>query len=298
MLGQRPKSRLLNLRILVLLGLSTIVFFGIFAVTGANRSAYEVLVASGYLAPGQKFTELAFTRALISGDPLTSARGEVFLTPENVAEYYGRIVVNGVYPGDPIRVSDFYRPACDEASAVIVAPDTTPTPTTSEGTFVYRLTELLCEGRRVVVIEGDPTSTFVRAGDVVDLYLVEDVADTGAQVTRLFTKRVIYVITRSIPVAGDPATDQFNPRGTAFVLDLTPDEVAVLLGAQANGTIRVSIAPPSALEELSGPSVTPTPGPTPTPSVPGLPTPSPIIPTPTPTPVTPTPSPSGGLIFP
>lgn len=294
MLGQRSKPRLLNLRVIVLLMLSAIVFFGIFAVTGANRSAYEVLVASGYLAPGQKFTELAYSRVLFQGDPLQSARGEVFLTPENVAEFYGRVVVNGIYPGDPIRVSDFYRPACDEAA---VAPSPSPDVELSDGTFVYRLTELLCEGRRVVVIEGDPTSTFARAGDIVDLYLVDDVVDAGVQVTKLFTKRVIYVITRSIPVAGDPATDQFNPRGTAFVLDLTADEVGTLLGAQASGTIRISIAPPSALEESI---VEPTPTPTPVPSLPVTPTPVPsipIVPTPTPLP-TPTPSPSGGLIFP
>jgi Flp pilus assembly protein CpaB len=295
-LGQRPKSRLVNLRVLVLLALSTIVFFGIFAVTGANRSAYEVLVASGYLAPGQKFTELAFTRALVQGDPLTSSRGEVFLTPETVSQYYGRIVVNGIYPGDPIRVSDFYRPACDEgltAAAPTPSPDPSAAPTDQpEADFVYRLTELLCEGRRVVVIEGDPTSTFVRAGDIVDLYLVADGGESGTQVTRLFTKRVVYVITRSIPVAGDPATDEFNPRGTAFVLDLTPDEVAILLGAQADGSIRVAIAPPGALDETVvpvEPGVSPTPFPTPSPSVPGLP--SPAVPTPAP-------SPSGGLIFP
>lgn len=296
MLGQRPKSRLLNLRILVLLGLSTVVFIGILLVTGSGRNSYEVLVANGYLAPGQKFTELAYTRLLLSGDPLSSARGEVFLTPENVEQFYGRIVVNGVYPGDPIRTSDFYRPACDEAAlATPVTPDASADPSgVAQGTFVYRLSELLCEGRRIVVIDGDPTSTFVRAGDIVDLYLVEDVADGGALVTQLFTKRVIYVITRSIPVAGDPATDQFSPRGTAFVLDLTPDEVSRLLAAQANGTIRVSIAAPNAIDS-GGTPVTPSPSP----SVPGLPEVSPT-PSPLPTPVvpTPTPSPSGGLIFP
>ena len=154
MLGQRPKSRLLNLRILVLLGLSTVVFIGILLVTGSGRNSYEVLVANGYLAPGQKFTELAYTRLLLSGDPLSSARGEVFLTPENVDQFYGRIVVNGVYPGDPIRTSDFYRPACDEAA--LVTPDASADPSgVAQGTFVYRLSELLCEGRRIVVIDGD-----------------------------------------------------------------------------------------------------------------------------------------------
>jgi Flp pilus assembly protein CpaB len=236
--GRTAKIRLFGLTVL-----AVAVFIGVVSVVSAMSQSYRVVVATTMIPAGSQLTEGAYTIVEVSGVPPTVPNLESqFLSPDELDDYRGRLLTTTVYPGSILQKGDFYRPQTYDPSA-------------PSQQYVYRLTELAGKDQRVVVIDGDPTSTFVQVGDYVDVYWIHEVPDptTGSSenvVQKIFTKRVIYAIQRPLPPAQDDGstTDTYTPPGTYFVLDLTAQEAQDLVYFQANGQLRIAIAAPNLTE--------------------------------------------------
>lgn len=323
----RPR-RLINMRLTILVGLMFVVGVSVFGVlSAAQPSYYYIHVASRYLTPGMPLTanDLELVEAQGNGPGRLSFWGDgagfidTYITPEQMTEILAQtpIMVNTRYPGDEVRLSDLYVPsavACASGVGSAAAPVPSLDPATPPR-FAHRLTDLLCGNQRAIVITGDATSTFARAGDLVDLYIVLT-NDDSTVVKRLMTKRVIYVIDRLIP--SDPyELDGYVPTGTTLILDFSAQDAQDLIYASTIGSLRIGLASPlsddgTTVTEQSDaqrfvntygfqipgldilpevlPETSPTPSPTPSPAPNSSPSPSPSpTPKPSPTPTPPAP---------
>lgn len=290
-----------NIRLVALLLVAVAVFLGVIVAVGSLTRSYTVIVATQIISSGTPLADGQFAVVHVNGDA-PSLEGSTASRPLNDADldlYRGLLLTNTIYPGSILQTGDFY--------AAI-----TYDPAHPEQSYATRLTQLLGKDARALVIEGDPTSTFVQVGDYIDIIWLPNFAELNTPVLgpdgnplplttlytnsaqRLFTKRVIYAVPRP---AIDPAVDPAGQTtGTVFILDMSAQESQDLIWAQANGTLRITLASP---ESVSGTGTTVT-----TPdyfnnlyNIVTSPAPS-VSPTPTPAIETPPPSPSGVIALP
>lgn len=304
MSSSRPRgsSRRFNVRLVALLLVAMAVMLGAIVTVGSITRSYAAIVATQVLSAGTPLADGQFAVIKVSGDA-PFHEGSTASRPLNDADldtYRGRLLTNTVYPGSILQTGDFYVP-------------TTFDPANPEQSYATRLTELLGKDQRALVIEGDPTSTFVQVGDYIDVIWLPDFDKLNApqigpdgnplpltnsytnSAQRLFTKRVVYAVPRpAIDPAGNPSE---QTTGTIFILDLSAQESQDLIWAQNNGTLRITLASPESVTGAgtnvttpdyfknlyninTGPAVTPVPSATPVElpvasGVPGLPSASP-----------------------
>lgn len=236
--ARKASSRRINLRIIGLVVLALTVFLGVLTIIGSASRSYTVAVATKAVLAGQALSADAYRMVTINGDLPTNDQGVTpFIQEEDIDSILGAVLINNVYPGSFLQKSDFFIPAkYDPANPTQV--------------YAHRLTELLPKDGRTVVIIGDPTSTFVQAGDFVDVYAVREMImpDGSSQkiTQKMFTKRVLFAITRPIP--GPEGSADYVPNGTAFGLQLNAQEAQDLIYAQSVGEIRISLSNPESVD--------------------------------------------------
>jgi hypothetical protein len=252
MMNTRPTRgpRLFNARVALVAILSLVAFGGSFAILSPVASGSTMYVAKQDLQAGDLVAADLFTQTQIKGD-FSKA---FVIGAEEFNALTGKILLANLRKNDVLRKSDVFTAggALDPS-----------------GGLTGRLTELLTsENQRVVVVMGDATTTFARPGDLLDIYGVLG-SDVDAQVTFCFSKKILYAVPRTIPTGAD--AQDYNPEGTAFVVDLDATEASYLITAQERGHIRVALGSPAgktvagSCGTLYAPSyATPTPTPAPT----------------------------------
>jgi hypothetical protein len=281
MMNARPARgpRLFNSRLAVVVILFLVTAGGIFMTLApqARGTDFYALAEGRTLEAGASIVRTDFVTVTLPGD----SDIESFVTDSELDTLLARepILLNSLAAGDYLRESDIFTPALDEEG--------NPLPGYETG----RLTSLLKGNNRIVSIAGDPTTTFAKAGDRLDIYQVTG-GGAFVEVNLCFSKKILYVVPRVIPSGSE--ANGYTPSGTSFILDLgedpsglTPDQLAAaLIKLQESGKIRVALGSPSSAPAVGSCSglfpVLPTDGVTD-----GTLTPSPL-----PSPVVPSPSPS------
>lgn len=264
------RARGFNLQLLGVVGATVLVFFMILALgsgSGKNEQVKTVrfAVASRFLVPGTRLAKGDYVIVDSTGWPPkfpANAKnlGVTTIAADKIGDFQGRLIINARVPGDVLSEADFFnqreRGTCsgsNEALPPSIAPSGSPTPEKTATpvkkgvtnlAYAYRLTDLLCDGKRALVLEADPTASFARPGDWIELYLTEGGSEGGGtRVVKMMARRLLFVIQRLTP--SDPgALNSFTPSGTVFVLDLSARDVADILYAQSIGRIRVALARP------------------------------------------------------
>ena len=276
------KPRLISLRILAVVGLSALVFFLVLAVglggsKGGGGKSLQIAIVTNHLVPGARLAASDYVMADTTGWPpklpssVATTVSASYIGTDQINNFVGRMLVNNIFPGDVLSQSDFFVPrdaascAADGTALTLASP--TPAPGASAapsaapskgGTsqaFAYRLSDLLCSNRRAIVLSADPTASFARPGDLVDVYLVQgNRGDSGTvQVVRMMTRRLLFVVQKIVP--NDPtALNNFTPSGTIYVLDLSAQDVSDILWAQRDGDVRIAMARPDECAYNSGTS--------------------------------------------
>lgn len=234
-----------NLRIIGLVAIGFAVFLGAIVFFGSASKSYTVAVANQMIPAGGTLATEAFTMVPVSGDQpaLAEDQPSQMLTESNIDTYRGQMLTNTVYPGEVLQAGDFFNPSAYD-----------PTKPADQQIKALRLSDLLPKNARGILLypaQNDPTSTFVQAGDLVDVYWVPNIPSivnpesAAHQSQKLFTKRVLFVLPRLVPAAGQEGATDYTPTGNAYLLDLTDEEAGSLSCAMANGDIRLALAGPN-----------------------------------------------------
>jgi Flp pilus assembly protein CpaB len=278
-------GRSLNLT-LVLGGVAIVATFAlVFYFLSSMNKQYTYFVAIKEVPAGAMLQTTDIQAMTGSGDPIGD---NVIVGTDEMNSHLGQLVTRELLVGDVLQYSSLYWHSDNSAN--------NPSDPNAGQHYAYRFTQLIQPNNRGVVITGDPTTTYVRAGDYVDVYYAD-----ATSVRRMFEAQVMYAIPQSDPASGAGSGQVGVPTGTSFVLNLTPQQAQDLVWAQQNGTIRIALAPPdvtggsttqvtnqtyfdqtygvssvSPVSSGSGSSLPPVSGVTPAPSqgVPGLPSPS------------------------
>jgi Flp pilus assembly protein CpaB len=239
----KPRSgRRVNVRIILAGVLVFIAFVGAAEFVSVVNRSYTAVFATHLIPAGAILTADDFQVVPVSGGaaPALPDSATALIDSGSIQDFVGRIAVNTIHTGSPLLYGDFFRPSVDNPVDASPVPGASPVsnPVASQY-YVFSFSELLKPEDRAVVIVGDPTSSFVRVGDYVDVFFI-----SPTSVRRLFTKRVIYAIPQPDPSAiGDTNT----PTGTAFILELNAQEAQDLIFAQTQGTLRIGLASPDSV---------------------------------------------------
>ena len=212
-----PKGgKLVNIPFIIGGVLAVAVFASVFYFMAAASSQYTYFTANKVIAAGEVLNATDVTQQTASG---SIPGNNLIVGQDAMNNVLGEMVVKDIDVNDVIQ----YTSLLDR--------------TKTDG--VYRFSQLLKKDERGIVISGDPTSAYIRKGDDVDVYFVSS-ADNS--VRRLFTKPVILVVPIPVPGTNDQG-GVTQPSGTFFALgNINAQEAQDLIWAQANGTIRISIA--------------------------------------------------------
>ena len=156
--------------------------------------------------------------------------GAEFLTSDTIGQYeQSGFTARTILPNDVLQKSDFIRPP---------APGATFDPKTAQ--TVQRFSDLVSGSERAIVIIGDPTTSFLTAGDKIDIFWVgvSGSSPNTLVARRLMTKTVLYTVPVVPPAAGS------QPSGTEIILGLTDQEAQNLLYASYIGDLRIAIVSP------------------------------------------------------
>lgn len=247
-MGSRFNIRLIFAGLVVFL-----IAFGVFTVTQGAQKETIVYIATKPISAGNTLTQAlfdaAFTPVTIKGD--ISGGGALIVRNADVTAegrcggVIGRTLTNSLSTGSVLQYSDLYLPiGIDGASAIDAGATATDPKAAALNDPICtsltndRLSSILKTNERAIVLFGDPSSTFVRPGDMVDVYYLS--SDGGVKL--LFTKEVRYSFTTY--VAGSNET----PAGTAFVLTFEGADAAAqiqdLVFASRTGEFRVALVAP------------------------------------------------------
>jgi len=206
-------------------------------IVAAAAAAIAVAIAVGYFT--RSYFALVALQPIPMGTALSSEMieerefsGEAppgLIDPALRDEFLGRIVTTNVGTEVLLYDSMFYVPGAN--------PDTD----NPDELYTNRFSELVPQDAHVLVIQGDPTSNYVRPSDVVDLFY-HYVDASGEQFTvKLMTKPVLYVIIPLPPAEGEDVV----VTGTVIILgDTDAQEAQDLVHAQETGIVRMAIANP------------------------------------------------------
>jgi hypothetical protein len=224
--GRAP--RFFNARVAVVAGLSLIIFFGCLSIFSAAAAGKLVYVANGPVNAGQRLEASLFTSKEVKGD----FDGAFVLGEKEFDAMVGSVVIGNLIAGDILRDSDVF---------VVKEPGLSAADLTNGS----RLTALLAAKElRAVVLLDDQSSTYAKAGDLLDIYGVLGSGD-DAIISFCFSKPAIYVLPRTIPNL--PDADKWLPGGTAYVLGgVSAEEAGQLIAIQERGTVRIALARPDA----------------------------------------------------
>ena len=242
----KPRGgRRLNIRIILAGVLVFVAFIGAAEFVQIVNRSYTAAFATRLIPAGAVLTAEDFQVVPVSGGdaPALPGAAPALIDSANIQSFIGRIAVNTIHLGSPLLYGDFFKPADANNPNPI---DASPAPGAALASnpvasqfYVFSFSELLKPTDRAVVIVGDPTSSFVRVGDYIDVYFI-----SPTSVRRLFTKRVIYAITQPDPtLSGNTNT----PSGTSFILELNAQEAQDLIFAQTQGTLRIGLASPDSI---------------------------------------------------
>lgn len=253
-MGSRFNIRLIFAGLVVFL-----IAFGVFTVTQGAQKETIVYIATKPISAGNTLTQAlfdaAFTPVTIKGD--IAGGGALIVRNADVTAdgrcggVIGRTLTNSLSTGSVLQYSDLYLPIGIDGASAIDAGATASDPDAAKAAALNdpicasltsdRLSSILKANERAIVLFGDPSSTFVRPGDMVDVYYLS--SDGGVKL--LFTKEVRYSFTTY--VAGSNET----PAGTAFVLTFDGADAAAqiqdLVFAQRTGEFRVAIVAPGSI---------------------------------------------------
>ncbi len=228
--GKPKKGGALNFPLIIggfaLIGVSIAVYIGM----STMSKHYTYFTATRDIPAGAYLTEGDLQAVTGNGDP---SGPNIIVGTDDMNARLGTLVIRELLFGDTFQYSTVYFLRADQVSA--------PGDALAGQHFAYRFTEILPPGSRAIVINGDPTTTFVHAGDYMDVYFSDE-----SSVRRMFEAKVIYAIPQPDPAAGAATEGGVStPNGTSFVLDLTPQQAQDLVYAQTHGTIRVGLAAPN-----------------------------------------------------
>jgi Flp pilus assembly protein CpaB len=219
--GTKPATtksgrKLVNIPLIIGGVLVVAVFASVFYFMTTASSQYTYFTANKVIAAGEVITVTDISQQTASG---SIPGNNIVVGQDAMNNLLGEMVVKDIDVNDVIQSTSLL----DRTKA----------------NGVYRFTQLLKPTERGIVISGDPTSAYIRKGDNVDVYFI---SSTDNSVRRLFTKPVILVV--PIPVPGtNEEGGVTQPSGTFFALgNINPQEAQDLIWAQANGTVRISIA--------------------------------------------------------
>ena len=209
------------------------VFASVFYVMTSLNHQYTYFTATRDVPAGSFLTSDDIATVTGTGDP---SGPNVITNIDDMNARLGTLVVRELLPGDTLQYSTVYFHRVTDTNTDITSQQ-----------YAHRFTEILPAGSRAVVITGDPTTTYVRAGDYLDVYFADD-----NSVRRMFESKVIYAIPQIDPANNAAAGGGVSaPTGTSFVLDLTPQQAQDLVWAQLNGTVRVALAAPDVTSNSS-----------------------------------------------
>lgn len=229
--SKRPRgSRTVNIRLILAFIIAAIVAGGFFYLRAPQPVV--VLMAATTIEAGQPLTEADFVPVDFEAKDLP----DTLLQPGDEVEFLGKVATTTIHAGSLLQRSDFYvRPLSDEPLAVGESP-----------VLSTSWSQLLGPDDHAVAIQGDPTTSFVRAGDVVDLfYVYENVEEGGGVIVQqLFTRRVLFAIPTPLATA-----DGGSATGTVVVIRTNAKEAQDLIFAQQTGELRVAVAAPTVEED-------------------------------------------------
>jgi Flp pilus assembly protein CpaB len=212
----KGSRKLVNIPLIIGGVLVVAVFASVFYFMTTASSQYTYFTANKVIAAGEVITVTDISQQTASG---SIPGNNIVIGQDAMNNVLGEMVVKDIDVNDVIQ----YTSLLDRTKA----------------NGVYRFTQLLKPTERGIVISGDPTSAYIRKGDNVDVYFV---SSTDNSVRRLFTKPVILVVPIPVPGTNDQG-GVTQPSGTFFALgNINPQEAQDLIWAQANGTVRISIA--------------------------------------------------------
>jgi Flp pilus assembly protein CpaB len=208
--------KLVNIPLIIGGVLVVAVFASVFYFMTTASSQYTYFTANKVIAAGEILTATDVSQQTASG---SIPGNNIIIGQDAMNNVLGEMVVKDIDVNDIVQSTSLL--------------DRTKT------NGIYRFSQLLKTNERGIVISGDPTSAYIRKGDNVDIYFV---SSTDNSVRRLFTKPIILVV--PIPVPGtNEQGGVTQPSGTFFALgNINAQEAQDLIWAQANGTLRISIA--------------------------------------------------------
>ena len=222
--GGRSINLMLILGGVAIIGVFALVFYSL---SSLNKQ-YTYFVATHEVPAGAVLQSTDIAPMTGAGDPIGN---NVIVGTDAMNSHLGQLVTRELLTGDVLQYSALFWAADNSGN--------NPADPNAGQHYAYRFTQLIPANNRGVVITGDPTTTYVRAGDYVDIYYAD-----ATSVRRMFEAQVLYAIPQADPASGAAAGAVGVPTGTSFVLNLTPQQAQDLVWAQQNGTIRVALAPP------------------------------------------------------
>lgn len=200
---------------------------GAFALLGSANQTYSYCTANSVIPAATQLTSDMVSCTSTTGKAPTGAD---LLTSDTIGQYeQSGFTARTILPNDVLQKSDFIRPPAPGATFDAAAAQT-----------VQRFSDLVNGNERAIVIVGDPTTSFLTAGDKIDIFWV-GVSGSSPDVLvarRLMTKMVLYVVPVTPPTAGS------QPGGTEIILGLTDQEAQNLLYAGYVGDLRIAIVSP------------------------------------------------------
>jgi len=203
----------------------------VFYVMSSMSRQYTYFVATREVPAGSYLTADEVQTETGTGDP---SGPNIITNVDDMNARLGTLVIRELLPNDVLEYSSVY----------FHRPESTASDNVYSQQYAWRFTEILPAGSRAVVITGDPTTTYVRAGDYVDVYYAGTDPIAGVTVRLMYQAQVLYAIPQPDPANNANTGGASVPTGTSFVLDLTPQQAQDLIWAQVNGNIRVALAAP------------------------------------------------------
>jgi len=221
-MSQRRSARgsLVGIRTIAIVLIAVGVGLGALLVFGSVNETYTAWVANARIMPGTVLDRSLVSETVRRGQPAS----DNLITGAEIDAVVGKLVTSPLYAGDPIARSDFFVP---------VSPDGVFDPATV--TLATKFSELIPAGTTPILIQGDPTSSFVSVGDQIDIYFVGDVS-----ARKILTKTVLYAV--PVPAIGAGS----RPAGTQFFLDTTSQEAQDLIALSYRGELRIALVSPLA----------------------------------------------------
>ena len=233
----RSRKPRLNIRLILagVLVFAVLVGTGLF-IQAVNRS-YTAAIANQLITAGSPLTSTDYTIATFIGEPPS----DQVVNNSQVNDFLGKIATSDIHTGAPLLRSDFYVPIDISAAA-----SANPSDPQAAQQYAYRMTELLGPNERAVALLGDPTSSFIRTGDYIDIFWITP-DNTVRQL--LAHKKVVYVVPQ-----GDPAANAISaPTGTTFIVEpISVQEASDLFYAETNGQVRIGLASPASNPVVQG----------------------------------------------